>query len=323
MSVKLRHLSNEVRWAIENAGVHPGVLAKKTMVYSSATAEPYLYWAARGGAAVDALSGSLATAEGLLTSGRNDAILLTPESHTLTAALTWDLNSSHLIGMAPDGMAFNKRARIGMSTTFSPMITVSGYGNSFSNIYTMHGTASTDYIGLLVSGNRNAFHGCHFGSPMVAAQGGHASYNGVSITGTESHFKDCIFGVDTIERDELTPNVTLGAGTKTVFENCLFIMALTDTDPYFVAVANTSSYTTAFFKGCQFFAFSSNQANKAAVAFTFSGGSSCDIVLDQTCSFNGVTKVAASASMKYLWMPTVFAATADELNLIAINSATY
>lgn len=323
MAVRLRNLSNEVRWAIENAGVNPGVLAQKSMVYSSSSAAPYAYWSARGGAAVDAMYSSLATAEAALTTGRNDALLLTPENHSLSATLTWDLNNSHLIGMAPNGLGFNKRARIGMSTAFTPMITVSGTGNSFSNIYTMHGTAAGDYIGWTISGERNAFAGVHFGGPMAAAQGGHASYNGVNITGSECVFNQCIFGTNTIERDELTPNVTLGAGTITIFDECIFTCALTDTDPYFIAVANTSGYTQAYFRKCQFLAFSANQANKAAVAFTFSGGSSADMVLDASCTFAGVTKLAASASMKYIWAPTVFAATADELNLIAINSATY
>jgi hypothetical protein len=266
---------------------------------------------------------SFATAEAAMTTLRQDTLLLTPESHTLSAALTWDLSNCNLVGMAPSGMAFNKRARIGMSTAFTPMITISGYGNSINNVYTMHGTAAGDYVGWLISGARNVFNGVHFAGPMNAAQGGHASYNGVSLTGSECVFNDCVFGTNTIERDEVSPNITLGAGTITVFNNCIFTCALTDTDPIFVSVANTSGYTVAHFNNCKFFAFSSNHANAMAVAFVFTSGSSCDIHFDQNCSFANVTHIAATGSMKYIWAPTVFAATADELNLLAINSATY
>ena len=108
-----------------------------------------------------------------------------------------------------------------------------------------------------------------------------------------------------------------------MFEDCIFLCNLSDTDPVFVAVTNSSGYTWAMFKRCTFFAFSANHAAAMAVAFKFSAGFSADILLDADCSFNNVTKLAASASMKYIWTPTVFAATADELNLLAINSATY
>lgn len=275
------------------------------------------------GLAFDRPLKTLTAADDKIETLKKDCIILeeSGSSISLASAYTWSYSMCGLIGTAQN--RFNQRSRIGMSTTFTPMITVSGYGNQFANLYTMHGTAAGDYIGWLISGARNTFDNVHFGGPMIATQGGHASYNGVHVTGSENTFKNCVFGTNTIERDEATPNVTLGPETITTFENCIFTCALTDTDPYFIAVTNSSGATQAFFKNCMFFAFSANQANKAAVAFKFSAGSSADMVLDSNCTFAGVTKLAISASMKYIWAPTVFAATADELNLIAINSATY
>lgn len=266
---------------------------------------------------------TLTAAEDKLESLKKDRIILeeSASSISLGAAFTWDKSLCGLIGTATN--RFNQRSRIGMSTTFTPMITVSGYGNQFANLYTMHGTAAGDYIGWLISGARNTFENVHFGGPMAVAQGGHASYNGVHVTGSENYFKDCVFGTDTTDRDELTPNVTLGPETLTVFDNCIFCMSIADTDPYFVAVANTSGVTRAYFNNCKLYAMNGNHASAAAVAFTFSGGSTAAMILDANCSFANVTKLAASASMKYIWAPTVFAATADELNLIAINSATF
>lgn len=266
---------------------------------------------------------TLAVAEDKLESLKKDCIILeeSASSLSLASAFTWDKSLCGLIGTAQN--KFNQRSRIGMSTTFTPMITVSGYGNIFANLYTMHGTAAGDYIGWLISGARNTFNNVHFGGPMAAAQGGHASYNGVHITGSENYFNGCVFGTDTTDRDEKTPNVTLGPETLTVFDNCIFTMSIADTDPYFVAVTNSSGTTRAYFNNCKFYAFSSNHAAAAAVAFTFSAGSSADMILDANCSFSNVTKLAVSASMKYIWTPTVFAATADELNLISINSATF
>lgn len=325
MSVKLRNLSNEVRWAIENSAIGSGIAAQKTMVYASSTAAPAVYWSARGGAAVDAMSSTLIAAEAAATTLRNDVILLTPEQHYLAAALTWDLNCSHLVGMAPAGR-MSMRSRIGMSTTFSPMITVSGYGNSFSNILTQHGTASTDYIGWSISGHRNTFSNIHFAGPMIAAQGGHASYKGVQLIGTENFFKDCTFGSITIERDELTPNLSLEPATDAmmynVFQNCTFLLAATDTDPYFVKATNTSGVIMAEFIGCRFICFSSNNSIKAAVVVTVSSSATAYLMFDPNCMFVNVSLPVAAAKTSYVHQATNFPSATDEVNQIAINSAT-
>lgn len=321
MRIKRRHLGMDViEWVNREAAIGPGMGDIHYLVANKTTDVPYLKLAEEG-VRSDRIHSDLSTAEAALTSGQQDTLMVLPGSHSLSAALTIDGNLNRFLGTTPG--KFNMRSRIGMSTTFTPMITVSGYGNAFSNIYTMHGTAAGDYIGWLISGARNAFNCMHFGGPMNAAQGGHASYVGVSVTGSENYFNECVFGTNTIPRDEITPNLKLGAGTITVIDNSIFTCALTDTDPVFIEIDNTSGYTQVYLRNCMFQAFSENQANKVAVAFKFNGSSSCDVVLDSRCSFSGVTKLAASASMKYIWAPTVFAATTDELNLININSATY
>ena len=229
-------------------------------------------------------------AEAAMVSGRNDVLLVSPDSNSLAASLTWDNNLCHMLGAGPDG-CMNMRTRIGMSTTFTPMITVSGYGNKFKNIYTMHGTAIGDLVGWLISGERNVFENVHFGGPMNAAQGGATGYIGVHVTGSENVFRKCVFGTDTIGRDETTPNVKLGPGTLTTFEDCLFLANLTDGDPVFVNVDNTSGYTWARFKKCQFMAFNSNYATAMTVALSFNGGSSAALVFDNDCQFQNLSLI--------------------------------
>lgn len=265
---------------------------------------------------------SLATAEAAMTSARNDKLVIFPGSHSLAANPNFANNMCTYEG-THYGPRMNKRSRIGMSTTFSPFITVSGYGNTFKNLYSMHGTESTDYIGWLISGERNSFYNMHFGGPMNAAQGGHASYEGVAVDGTETYFNGCVFGTETIGRDETSPNVTLGAGTHTIFENCTFLCMLTDGDPVFIAVENASGVTHADFINCRFIAISENMLTSMTYAFKFSAGSTAIMSIDAASTFVNVAHLATSANMKYIWTPTVFAATADELNKLSINSATY
>lgn len=253
--------------------------------------------------------------------GSNGVVVLSPDNNPLSATQTFNKNMTHVVGDFPAGM-FANRARLGMSTTFTPMITVSGYGNLFKNLYTMHGTATGDLTSWLISGDRNKFENVHMAGPMVAGQGTNASYIGVDITGSENYFKNCVFGSQSITRTQTAPNMRL-AGTDNVFEDCIFLMAIAgNTTPYFINFNNVTTMN-AYFKRCLFYVFSANHAAKAAVAFTFAAGASADIVLDAGCSFCGVSELAVTGSLKYIWAPTVFAATADELNLIAINSATF
>jgi len=275
------------------------------------------------GLAIEKSCKTLSVAKGKITTGRNDAIILVPGSSGLSLAAdpALDFNCTSLIGGGPPEGLMNQRARIGMSTTFTPFMTISGYGNLFKNFYTMHGTAITDLVGLLISGARNVFDHVHFGGPMVAAQAGDSGYIGVHVTGSENRFKNCVFGVDTIGRDEASPNVQLGPGTLTFFEDCLFLLNLADGDPLFFKVLNTSGYTWALFKRCIFMAFNSNYATAETVAFKFTGGSSCAMVFDNECMFQNVTALCDAAEDQYIWMPRSFTSTTDTEGMIAVKLA--
>ena len=263
---------------------------------------------------------SLSSACNAMVTGRNDKLLIYPGSHSLSSGLTVSQNMCIFEG-THYGPRMNKRSRIGMSTTFTPLITVSGYGNTFKNLYTMHGTAATDLVGWKIDGARNAFYGVHFGGPMNADQGGHASYIGVDINGTENTFVDSVFGTDTIGRDEASPNVTLAAGTLTYFKDCLFLCNLTDGDPLFFSVENTSGYTWAMFENCRFYAFNENHATAMTKAFDFTGGSSCAMIFDNNCQFVNVTALSLDTEDQYIWLPRTFSSTTDTEGMISVQLA--
>jgi len=93
-------------------------------------------------------------------------------SITLSAALTWSNSYTHLIGIcAPTRTA--QRARIFQLSTLtgaSPLITISGSGCIFSNLYVFQGVNdATSLINVSVTGGRNYFENVHF------AGGGHAA----------------------------------------------------------------------------------------------------------------------------------------------------
>jgi len=246
---------------------------------------------------------SLLQAQRMLRSGYNDIIYFQASTGgiALGAAFDWDDNLAHLVGVWP-GYCEHARCILGMSTTFTPFMTVSGYGNSFSNIYTTHGTAAGDYVGWLISGARNNFRNVHFGGPFFAAQADHANYRGVNITATENVFDGCIFGDTSITRDAANYNVSLAAGVTAHFKNCLFRMYVDGANSMFVNFANTAGITLAYFENCTFLALSANLATTIDEALHFDGGSTALAVLDSDCNFIKVTKIAHADKDQYVYL---------------------
>jgi hypothetical protein len=122
--------------------------------------------------------------------------------NTETAAVTWDKNYTHLIGIAaPTEVA--QRARIFQLSTLtgaSPFFTISATGCIFKNFYCFQGVDdATSLINWSITGGRNYFENVHF------AGGGHATQavdGGASLKldgAEENTFFRCTIGVDTID----------------------------------------------------------------------------------------------------------------------------
>lgn len=243
---------------------------------------------------------SLVTAESKMTTGRNDTLLVTPDSHTLTAAVTWDLNNSHMVGMYSPAM-MNQRARFGQSGNFTPMVTVSGYGNSFHNIYTMWGANNAaNLTGWECTGPRNSFYNCHFAGPMNAAQGidGATCFHlDGSTSGGECYFENCVFGTETVERTDGCSSLLVGGVLRAIFKNCYFLAGSDSGLDSYLIEAEADAYGWCYFDNCKFINISTAgfdntmavglacSATTTAFRFLFSAGT----------TFHGVTDVIAAA----------------------------
>jgi len=247
---------------------------------------------------------TFASAYGLMTTLKNDQMFIYPSASSLSLAANQDIAKSLCSFTGTHwGLNEHQRSRLGMSTAFTPFITVSGYGNTFSNLYTMHGTAEADYVGWLLSGTRNGFHNVHFGGPFNASQADHASYVGVDITGTENYFRNCTFGDSSIARNAANYNVQLAAGVTATFENCLFRMFVDGANSMFVNFKNSSSVTLAYFRNCTFMVLSANLATSIDEAFNFTGGNTAMACLDSRCNFIKVTAIASATKDQHVYLP--------------------
>jgi hypothetical protein len=191
----------------------------------------------------------------------------------------------------------------------------------------MHGTAATDLVGWSITGNRNSFYNYHFAGPMIAAQDT-AGYIGVSVAATETYFKSCVFGTNTIDRAGAYPNVSLGVPSGdtysfTTFENCTFLASVSATSPMFVNVLNstTPKQIYAEFINCRFIATSSNMNTKMAAAFTFAGTYTSAMLIDPTCQFYGVTAIAAAGNYPYIQIPATANAASSALTTALLAAA--
>lgn len=215
-------------------------------------------------------------AEGLTTANQNDVVFYVgmDSGNNLAAALTWDKDYTHFVGLcAPTHVA--QRARIFQTSTLtgaSPLLTISASGCIFKNFYIFQGVDdATSLINVSVTGQRNYFHNVHF------AGGGHATQainGGASLKidgGAENTFVNCTMGVDTAEATSGYSTILFdGSATRNMFYNCRVIAypAAAQTGVALVELADTTAVDRYnIFEDCLFFSNSTNKAVTLASAF--------------------------------------------------------
>jgi hypothetical protein len=175
---------------------------------------------------------TLAQALAQCVSGNDDVIFIQGTVH-LSAALAWNLDKTHLIGVCSP-LKRGKRARISVtgSTPFGPLVNVTGSGCLFQNFGTFFGfptTGATTPIAWQDSGGRNTYNNVEFlGFGDATVTTGTANQTGarafkLNTSVGETTFRSCVFGLDTIVRNATNYTVEIaGAAPRVTFENCDF-----------------------------------------------------------------------------------------------------
>jgi hypothetical protein len=296
--IQLRNLSADLKNMVLSANqMIPGMADR--YIIAAAAGQPLSYWQ-------DKLNGekvynTIASALAAMTSGRNDVALLAPDSHNQAATLTWDKNMCHLIG-AYGPARQNHRARIGHSANFSPLMSITGYGNTFAGMYMMHGRGSaSNLVGLAIGGERNSFIGCHF-LPANATELDQANYRLVTIDKAEQYFLGCTFGSDTVAWTN-GAMIKLGVSSdggppRVVFEDCIFYMYADNNQVRFLDASLAGmGRALMVFKNCAFI----NVGTALAYAINGAGLSNAQMFFDANCSFAGCTEVVEAGYENYVW----------------------
>lgn len=233
------------------------------------------------------------------TTGQHDVVLLVSGTSgvNLSAALTWSKSYTHLIGWCAQTRV-GQRARIFQLSTLtgaSPLITISGQGCIFRDLYIFQGVAdATSLINVSVTGGRNYFENVHF------AGGGHATQaidGGASLKldgAEENTFVNCTIGVDTI--DAATGMVGIlfdGEAHRNTFENCTVRIRAGNAGAAFVEIAdNTGIDRDTLFRNCVFL---NNSATSLTSGFVIPAGMGAPRkLLLKDCMILGTSKLDAN-----------------------------
>ena len=192
------------------------------------------------------------------TNNNHDVIVLTPggvgtgTGTVETTQILWTKNFVHLIGNVIEG-PYAGRARVTTATTsLSPLIVMSGSGNSIQNIQ-IAATAATNLVPLKITGSRNRFDNCHIGIQNATA-GDSASAIDLWLSGaSENEFNGCVIGFDSFTKTGA--NFIIYADTasaRNLFNDCIFPMFVDADAPRFLGVAASGIDRTMIFNRCKF-----------------------------------------------------------------------
>ncbi len=210
-----------------------------------------------------------------------DVVYLIAESNTASATtdyqstvLDWSTNGVSLIGINAGSM-IGQRSRIAALSTatgVTDVIKVSA-SNCFIAGIEVYGGISGDATSLgamEVTGTRNLFYNCQI-SGMGTTDSVTTSGHSLKLSGAEENlFKNCVIGLDTIDRDNTTQgeiwfNTT---NTRNQFEDCIIQGYISNASYYHVTFTGATSIDRwQNFVRCMFISESTNDATAQTQIF--------------------------------------------------------
>jgi len=269
------------------------------------------------------------SAQGSAVAGRNDVIYFLSYTNTLattedalTSTLTWDKDSTHLIGVNSANHAFQRSTIRADSTataaSVAPLMLISANNCRFENISVLNDRDATAALGAVkITGSRNHFKNCHLaGNVGATGTSDYAGQYSLWLNGAQENlFEDCVIGTDTITRTAQTYETYFSAASGTgvarnVFKRCLFITyAGANTMTHITAPANAMDRWN-LFQDCTFINAIGSAATTMSQAFAITGsGSPAGVIILRNCLQIGSSYTETTAST-YVHRDSITAATA-------------
>lgn len=226
---------------------------------------------------------------------KNDVAILIPSGNSasettedISSAQTWSKDLCHLIGMSRN--RYGQRCRFNASSLAdTPMVNVTGGGCVFGNFQVYVGDDAASLVPWQDAGSHNYYENIHFAGMGLAALASAANACSLKVNGgSEGVFKNCVIGLDTIERDGDSDGELVfdGGASRYIFEDCLFTTYLS-ADNQTVTIADATAIDrTIIFKNSLFVAKSTNKATAQTSVFSIPAISQGAIILQDSYAFS-------------------------------------
>lgn len=223
----------------------------------------------------------------------------------ITSTLTWNKDSTHLIGIGAGGM-YSQRSGIrsddgATAASVAPLALISASNCRFENLQFMNEVASASALGCVeVSGNRNYFKNCHFAGTGVSGADAATNFS-LKLTGAQENvFENCVIGLDTVTKTAGRYEMFFAASggnavARNVFRNCLFVTFAGSASMTFLTAGSGSMDRFNYFDQCRFTNAVASTASTMSQGFSVHASAGGGLVLSN-CMMVGATASETSAS---------------------------
>lgn len=312
--IKNRNIADDAAIAISKVLGGGLVGVGRIMYVAPATSELYTYWQSRVPEADLFSDISLAYAQ--MVSGRNDVLLLSPDSHVVTAMLDISKNRCHFIGVDQrGGIGMGARSRISMGvTTAATDIAVmknTGVGNTFIGIkFSSSNTKNESLYTVAEGGEYTVYQNCEFYKSTHLDKTGAAE---ILNNGDSVQWLNCTIGSSANELSGavIRPCMLLTAtlsGKKcrdNVMLDCILLRKSGNVANRFIYGANATDVERMFYIDRTLFFSNPLGAATPAVGVDFGAGQTEGaVVLGAGCTSVDVTVLGATGEGVYTLAPS-------------------
>ena len=236
---------------------------------------------------------TLSSVHSAMTANQNDTVYIIGNSSASstttvreTATLTWSKNLCHIVGVNALNRISHRVSIRPVTNQFTPLVSVTADGCVFANFHVITDGTSTSQITWAETGQRNAHFNLHIATTTNQTGADGNGMRAMTISGDgERYFKDCTFGVDTVNRAGTSATVaTLSSAVRDIFEDCLFIAQLDNGTATHLLCADGTVDRFILFKRCMFHSFGTAMTEVANVGASLGGR-----VILQDCHSIGAT----------------------------------
>ncbi len=223
---------------------------------------------------------------------------------TFSKSLITVIGSSAPVGNSPRSRILWNTAL--QSTSSTPLLTISGSGNSFINIQI--GTFVDNNVLVQVTGSRNFFQSVHFAGIGDDTTGDDTAARSLVLSAaSENRFVDCTIGLDTVTRSTTNASLELtGSCNRNRFEHCVFPAFCDNAGPVFVKAVTGNCYQRfVIFDDCMFLNAVDGSSTTMTAGITNAGTGNGTMFL-KDCWMHGATDTCGTSYVNvYVTNPTV------------------